>query len=82
MDKSKFYLNKIYFIQTKSFRTGARQCWIVSSPSREEAEKLLVEGGWVVNNGYGFEILSSEEVENIVDTDEEMNGKTYIKMHN
>lgn len=74
--------NKIYFIQTKSFRTEARQCWVVSSPSKEEAEKLLAEGGWVVNNGYGYEILSSEEVKNMVDTDEDLDGKTYIKMHN
>lgn len=74
--------NKIYFIQTKSFRTGARQCWIVSSPSKVEAEKLLLDGGWVVNNGYGYDILSSEEVENMIDTYEEMDGKTYIKMHN
>lgn len=74
--------NQIYFIQTKSFRTGARQCWIVSSPSKIEAEKLLEDEGWVLNNGYGYEILSSEEVENMVDTDEMMNGKTYIKIHN
>ena len=74
--------NQIYFIKTKSFRTGARQCWIVSSPSKIEAEKLLEDEGWVLNNGYGYEILSSEEVENMVDTDETMNGKTYIKIHN
>lgn len=74
--------NKIYFIQTRNTKTGARQCWVVSSPSQIEAETLLKEGGWVVNNGYGFEILSSEEVENMVDTFEELDGKTYIKMHN
>lgn len=74
--------NKIYFIQTKNFRTAARQCWVVSSPSKVEAEKLLAEEGWILNNGYGYEILSSEEVERMVDTDEAMNGKTYIKIHN
>lgn len=74
--------NSIYFIQTRDLRTHARQCWVVSSPTKVEAERLLTEGGWILNNGYNYEIVSSEVVMNMVDIDIEMNGKTYIKMHN
>lgn len=74
--------NKIFFIQTRDPRTGRRQCWLVSSPSLEEATGLLIEGGWILNNGYNYEIVSYEEIQNMMDTDETMSGKTYIKMHN
>lgn len=72
--------NKIYFIQTEDMYTGVRQGWVISSPSQEEAEKCLYMEGWVdVTKAV---IISSDLVIQMVDTDETMNGKTYIKIHN
>lgn len=72
--------NKIYFIQTQNTNTNIRQGWIISSPSQEEAEDYLYNKGWVdVQSDY---IISSDLVIQMVDTDETMNGKTYIKIHN
>lgn len=72
--------NKIYFIQTKNVHTNVRQSWVISSPSQEEAETYLPEAGWT-----SLEediMISSEEVDHMVDTDESMAGETYIKIHN
>lgn len=72
--------NKIYFIQTENVKTKKRQCWVVSSPSQEEAETYLPEAGWT---SLEDDIqISSERVINTGDTNEMMSGLTYIKMHN
>lgn len=71
--------NKLYFIQTGDLKTGKRQCWLVSSPRQDFAEGILVWDDWISPTDV---IISSEEVHNMVDTDEEKAGKTYIKMHN
>lgn len=73
--------NKIYFIQTVEAETHRhRQCWLVSSPSEDKAQAHLVEEGWVDLDS--TIIVSSEEVERLVDTDDSLAGVTYIKMHN
>lgn len=72
--------NKIVYIQTENVKTRKRQSWIISSPSQKEAEMLLKEEGWI--DILGVEIVSSEVFDRLVDTDESMDGKTYIKMHN
>jgi len=72
--------NKIYFIQTKNVHTNVRQGWVISSPSQEKAEYYLPAAGWV-----SLEddiIISSDLIIQMVDTDETMSGKTYIKIHN
>lgn len=75
--------NKIYFIQTQNVHTNRRQCWVISSPSQEEAENYLVgqpAPGWLsLEDDF---IISSDLVMQMVDTDEGMDGKTYIKIHN
>lgn len=72
--------NKIYFIQTENVKTGKRQGWVISSPSQEEAEIMLEQEGWI--DPFDTEIVSSDLIIQMVDTDEAMNGKTYIKIHN
>lgn len=72
--------NKIYFIQTENVKTKKRQCWVVSSPSQEEAETYLPEAGWT---SLEDDIqISSDLIIQMVDTDEMMDGETYIKIHN
>lgn len=72
--------NKIYFIQTENANTNMRQSWVISSPSQEEAEMYLLKGNWIdLRREY---IISSDLIIQMVDTDEMMNGKTYIKIHN
>lgn len=79
---SYYNYNKIYFIQTADAENPkmGRQSWVISSPSKEKAEALLVEEGWIDKDEKV--IISSERVEHMVDTCELMDGKTYIKMHN
>lgn len=72
--------NKIYFIQTENANTNMRQSWVISSPSQEEAEIMLEQEGWI--DPFDTEIISSDLIIQMVDTDEMMNGKTYIKIHN
>lgn len=72
--------NKIYFIQTQNVHTNVRQGWVISSPSQEEAEIMLEQEGWI--DAFDTEIISSDMIIQMVDTDEAMNGKTYIKIHN
>lgn len=72
--------NKIYFIQTENTNTHIRQGWVISSPSQEEAEIMLEQEGWI--DPFDTEIISSDLIIQMVDTDEAMNGKTYIKIHN
>lgn len=72
--------NKIYFIQTENVKTKKRQGWVISSPSQEEAEIMLEQEGWI--DPFDTEIISSDLIIQMVDTDEMMDGKTYIKMHN
>lgn len=73
--------NKLYFIQTVEAETHKHhQCWLISSPSEDQAQAHLVEAGWVdINETI---VISSEEVDRLVDTDEALAGQTYIKMHN
>lgn len=72
--------NKIYFIQTENIKARKRQGWVISSPSQEEAEIMLEQEGWI--DTFDTEIISSDLIIQMVDTDESMSGKTYIKMHN
>lgn len=74
--------NKIYFIQTADAENPkqGRQSWVISSPSEDKAQAILVEEGWVdIDEKI---VISSEEVQGIVDTEDWMEGQTYIKMHN
>lgn len=74
--------NKIYFIQTADAENPkqGRQGWLISSPSEDQAQAILVEEGWVdINKKI---VISSEEVFDVVDTEEYMEGQTYIKIHN
>lgn len=73
-------MNKIYFIQTENVKTRKRQGWVISSPSQEEAEQYLSAAGWISPED-DF-IISSDLIIQVVDTDEMMSGKTYIKIHN
>lgn len=72
--------NKIVYIQTENVKTRKRQGWIISSPSQEEAEIMLEQEGWI--DPFDTEIISSDLIIQMVDTDEMMSGKTYIKIHN
>lgn len=72
--------NKIYFIQTKNVQTNVRQCWVVSSPTEDEAQHYLVSDRWV--NLKTHIVISSEQVLGMVDTEEYMDGIPYLKMHN
>lgn len=69
--------NKIYFIQTMT-ETGKRHAYVVSSPSLVEAI-VEVKDGWCDDDE---DIIHFEKVDRMYDTDESMNGKTYIKIHN
>lgn len=69
--------NKIYFIQTLT-GTGKRCAYVVSSPSVAEAV-VEIQDNWC---GDGEEVIHFEKVDRMYDTDESMNGKTYIKIHN
>lgn len=74
--------NNIYFIQTADAKNPkqGRQGWIISSPSEDRAQALLVEEGWVdIKKKI---VISSEKVEDMVDTLDYMEGGTYIKVHN
>lgn len=74
--------NNIYFIQTADAENTkqGRQGWIISSPSEDRAQALLVEEGWVdIDEKI---VISSERIEDMVDTLDYMEGETYIKMHN
>ena len=70
--------NKIYFIQTSSENTGKRHVYIVSSPSVAEAI-TEVQDNWCSDDE---EVIHFEKVKNIVDTDDYMDRKTYVKIHN
>ena len=74
--------NKLYFIQTADAENPkqGRQSWLVSSPSEDRAQALLVEDGWVDIDAEI--VISSEEVHGLVDLEDWMEGETYIKMHN
>lgn len=68
--------NKIYFIQAQGL--GRRQCFIVSSPTMGDAI-VEVQDHWLAE---GMEVIQTERVRDMVDTDECLDGKTYIKIHN
>lgn len=69
--------NKIYFIQTLT-EPGKRHVYVVSSPSIAEAI-VEVQDNWCSDDE---EIIHFERIREMVDTDETMSGKTYIKIHN
>ena len=75
--------NKLFFIQTADAENPkqGRQCWLISTPGGEDvAQAFLVEEGWVdIDEKI---VISSEEVDGIVDTLDYMEGETYIKIHN
>ena len=66
--------NKIFFVKTENEATGKSLSWLISSPTREEVEKIFLL----------FEpkatVLSMFEVQGVVDTDSSMAGRTYIKV--
>lgn len=69
--------NKIYFVQTVT-ETGKRHAWVVSSPSLADAV-TEIKDNWC---GDDEEVVHSEQVGRVWDTDESMDGKTYVKIHN
>ena len=66
--------NKIFYAKTEISATGRRDMWLISSPTREEVEKIFLL----------FEpkatILSMFEVQGVVETDSGTAGRTYIKV--
>ena len=74
--------NNLYFITTVDAETKwkKRQCWLVSSPKEDEAQAHLVEAGWVDRDK--TIVLTCEKVQGLVDTEDYMEGKTYVKLHN
>ena len=71
--------NKIYFIQSKNIH-GQRQCWVVSSPCADQAQKMLFKEGWL--SKAREEIISCQWIPDMVDTFDLYDGVPYIKVHN
>lgn len=69
--------NKLYFIQVQK-ATCQRQCFLVSSPTLQEAQRAVAPYIDLKKDM----IISSDKVDNAVDTRDEMNGKSYVKEHN
>lgn len=69
--------NKIVWIQTVGAETGRRHCYLVTSPSLEDAQNCVRE--WMDDED---ELIDSHCVLGIVDIDERRGGKTEIIMHN
>lgn len=70
--------NKLFWIQIGYYRSTRRSCFLISSPSREKAVKFMREE-WMNEED---ELIECSLVDALYDTWEEMDGKTYIKMHN
>lgn len=69
--------NRIYFIQVQT-GWGGRKCFLVSSPHMSDAI-VYIQDGWCDGDE---EVIHTERVDRMVDTDETMDGQTYIKIHN
>ena len=70
--------NKIFFVQSHAKVGGNRQCFVVSSPTMGEAITEVQEH-WLSEVS---EVFHCEMVRDMVDTDDYMDGKTYVKIHN
>ena len=69
--------NKIYFVQVRN-SWGARKCFVVSAPRMSDAI-VYIQDKWCDDDE---DVVHTDRITNMVDTDAAMNGLTYIKMHN